>query len=114
MFEEMTGISRETICKILVRDLKKKKIYAHFVPHLLTLSQKHQCAASSVEFVEMIDDDRNILKRIVISNESLCFMYDPETKCQECNLVESKEIESSGSENAKLAGENNVDCIFLC
>jgi hypothetical protein len=27
-------------------------------------------------------------------------------------LVESKETESSESENAKIAGENNVDCIF--
>jgi hypothetical protein len=29
-------------------------------------------------------------------------------------LVESKETENSESENAKIAGENNVDCIFLC
>lgn len=28
--------------------------------------------------------------------------------------VESKEIESSESENAKIAGENKDDCIFLC
>jgi hypothetical protein len=30
-----------------------------------------------------------------------------------CNLVESKEAESSGSENAKVMGENDVNCIFL-
>jgi hypothetical protein len=30
----------------------------------------------------------------------------------ECNLVESKETGSSESENAKIAGENNVNCIF--
>jgi hypothetical protein len=29
-------------------------------------------------------------------------------------LVESKVTESSESENAKIAGENNIDCIFLC
>jgi hypothetical protein len=28
------------------------------------LDQKHQCAATSVQFVEMIDDDRNVLKRL--------------------------------------------------
>jgi hypothetical protein len=38
--------------------MKKKKVCAHFVPHLLTPDQKHQGAASSVEFDEMIDDDR--------------------------------------------------------
>jgi hypothetical protein len=65
MLEEMTRINRETLHKILVEDLKKKKVCAHFVPHLLTLNQIYQRDASSVEFVEMIDDDRNVLKRIV-------------------------------------------------
>jgi hypothetical protein len=53
--------------------------------------------------------DRNVLNRIV-TGESWYFMYNPEKK--ECNLVESKETESSESENAKIAGESNVDCIF--
>jgi hypothetical protein len=59
MLEEMTGINTETVRKILVEDLKKKKVYARFVPHLLTPDQKHQRAAPSVEFVEMTDD-RNV------------------------------------------------------
>jgi hypothetical protein len=50
--------------------LKKKKGCAHFVCHLLTPDQKHQRAASSVEFVEMIDDDRTVLKMIVTDDES--------------------------------------------
>jgi DNA-binding transcriptional regulator YhcF (GntR family) len=36
MLEEMTGINRETVRKILVEDLKKKKVCARFVPHFLT------------------------------------------------------------------------------
>jgi hypothetical protein len=60
MLEEMTQMNRKTVCKILVKDLKKKKVCARFVPHLLTPDQKHQHAASSVEFVEMVDDDRNV------------------------------------------------------
>jgi hypothetical protein len=70
MLEEMTVINRETVRSILVEDLKKKKVCARFVPHLLTLDQKHQSAALSVEFVEMIDDDKNVLKRIVTGDES--------------------------------------------
>jgi hypothetical protein len=65
MLEEMTGIKREIVRKILVEYLKRKKVRARSVPHLLTPDQKHRRAASSVEFVEMIDDDRNVLKRIV-------------------------------------------------
>jgi hypothetical protein len=33
-------------------------------------------------------------------------------KISECNLVESKETENSESEDAEIAGENDVDCIF--
>jgi hypothetical protein len=79
MSEAMTGINRKTVDKILVKDLKKKKVSAHFVLPLLIPDQKHQRAASSAEFVEMIDDYRNVLKRIVTGDESWCFMYDPET-----------------------------------
>jgi hypothetical protein len=82
LLEEMTGINRETVRKILVEDLKKKKVCARFVPHLLTPDQKHQHAASSVELVEMIDDDRNASKRIVKWDENCCFIYDPETQSQ--------------------------------
>lgn len=53
ILKEMTGINRETVHKILVKDLKKKKVCAHFVPHLLTPDQKHQHTASSVEIAEM-------------------------------------------------------------
>jgi hypothetical protein len=62
----MTGINRETVCKILVKDLKKIEMCSHFVSHLLTPDQKYQRAASSVEFAEMTDDDRNVLKRCVM------------------------------------------------
>jgi hypothetical protein len=97
MLEEMTGINGETVRKILVKDFKKKKMCACFVPHLLMLDQKHQPTAWSVEFAEMTDENRNFLRRIVTGDKSWCFMYNQDTKCQECNLVESKETESSES-----------------
>jgi hypothetical protein len=65
-------------------------VCARFVPHSLTLDQKHQRAALSVEFVEMIDDDRNVLKTIVTGDESWCFMYDPETKRHSATWLSSK------------------------
>jgi hypothetical protein len=60
MLEEMTGIHRETVRYILVENLKRKKVCARFGLRLLTLDQKHECSASSVEFVEMTDEDRNV------------------------------------------------------
>jgi hypothetical protein len=35
MLEEMSGINKETVRKILVEDLRKKNVCARFVPHLL-------------------------------------------------------------------------------
>jgi hypothetical protein len=46
---------------------------------LLRPDQNRQSAASPDEFVEMIDDNRNVLKRIVTGDESWRFMYNPET-----------------------------------
>jgi hypothetical protein len=37
---------------------------------LLTPDQEHQGTASSAEFVEVIHDDRNVLKRIAMCDES--------------------------------------------
>jgi hypothetical protein len=80
MLEIMTGMSTDTVRKILVEDFKGTKVCARFVPYLLTPDQKHQRAASSVELVEITDTDRNVFKRIVMGDESLCFKYDPETR----------------------------------
>jgi hypothetical protein len=66
----MTGINRETLRKILVEDVKKKDVCVRFVPRLLTPDRKHQRTASSLEFAEMTDDDRNVLKRILTGDES--------------------------------------------
>jgi hypothetical protein len=94
MLEEMTGINREKVRKISIEDLKKKKACAPFVPHLLTPDQKHQCTAPSVEFVEMIDDERNVLKRTVTGDESWCFMYDPETERQIATWLSPKKLKA--------------------
>jgi hypothetical protein len=66
----------------------------------------------SVEFVEIIDEDRNILKRTAVGDKSWCFMYNPETKCQSATWLHTEKDANSDSENAKIVGKNNVDCIF--
>jgi hypothetical protein len=60
MLEEMAVINRGTVREILIEDLKKKILCVRFVPRLLTPDQKHQRIASSVETVEMIDENRNV------------------------------------------------------
>jgi hypothetical protein len=72
------------------RRSEKEKMCAPFVPHLLRPDQKHQRAASSVEFVEMTYDDRNVLKGTVTGDESWCIMYDPETKRQSATWLSQR------------------------
>jgi hypothetical protein len=69
------------------------------------LDQNHRCSASSVEFIEIIDDDDDDLWG--------CFVCDSETKTSEWNLVECKETENSETENAKISALNNVDSMFF-
>jgi hypothetical protein len=77
---------QKILIKILIEDIKEKKVCAHFDPHFLIPGQEHQ----SAEFDEMIDDDRYVSKRIVRDNESWCFMYSPETKCQSATGMSPK------------------------
>lgn len=52
--------------------------------------RKYLRAASHVEFVEVTDDDRNVLKRTVTDDESSCFKYDPETLRQDSAWLSTK------------------------
>jgi [histone H3]-lysine36 N-dimethyltransferase SETMAR len=82
LLEEVTDINRETIRLILREDLNKRKLCARFVPHSLNEDQKRQRLVASQDFIELVDKDKNFLKRIVTGDETWCFMYDPQTKRQ--------------------------------
>jgi hypothetical protein len=73
MAEEITGINREAVCEILVNDLGKKKralILFRFVNTRLK---------TAIEFVEIFDVNRNVLKMIVMDDESWFFVHNAET-----------------------------------
>jgi hypothetical protein len=81
MLEERTEFNRERRREgqstlRISRRFEEERVCSFF-PNLLTLDEKRQRTASSAEFVEMIDEDRNVLKRNVTSDESWCFMHDP-------------------------------------
>jgi hypothetical protein len=61
----MTVINRESVREILVDDLKKEENVCSFrYSFLLTPEQKHQHSVLSVEFIEMVGDERNALKEL--------------------------------------------------
>jgi hypothetical protein len=49
------------------------------------------------------EESTEVIQKCLASDRSLC-----------ARMLESKETESSECEHAKIAGEKNVDCIFLC
>jgi hypothetical protein len=80
MMEMELHISRETIRKILMEDLGKRKICPRFVPHCLTDEQKALRLQACQEFVRSVNDHRSLLDSVVMGAETWCFLYDPQTK----------------------------------
>ena len=68
-------------------DLKKRKLCARFVPHALREDQMDDRVVACRDLLDMIDNDDNILDKIITGDESWCFAYDPETKRQSSEWV---------------------------
>ena len=53
-----------------------------FIPKLLTTEQKDLRSEIAQGNLEMVSDDENVLKKVITSDESWVYGYDPETKQQ--------------------------------
>lgn len=82
LIEDITGIPKSTVHRILTDDLGKKKICARFVPHSLSDDQKMGRAEHARDMISMADKDPNFLNTIVAGDETWCFQYEPLTKRQ--------------------------------
>ncbi len=79
---ERMGIPKTIAQQILREDLQKWKLYVWFVPLVLTAEQKEQHFNHAYDLIETIKSDPNILDSIITGDESWCFAFDLETKCQ--------------------------------
>jgi hypothetical protein len=77
MIEEDLEISGETIRRILVEHLEKRKIGARFLRTLFVRGREGSHTACQ-EFVQSVDDDRFLLDAVVTSDETWCFQNDPQ------------------------------------
>jgi hypothetical protein len=59
--EDELNISKETIRQIIHEDLRKRNLYAKFVPHRLTDQQKKRRLTSRRNFVQTCQDNPNFL-----------------------------------------------------
>lgn len=82
MIADAVGISAGAVYTILTKDLGKKKICAHFVPHFLRDHEMTNREAHSRDIIKEARNDPRLLDTIVTGDETWCFMYEPETKRQ--------------------------------
>jgi len=74
------GISHASINAILSDDLKLRRVSAKFVPRQLTTNQMECRMMVAGDLFEKSTQDLTFLTKIVTSDESWLFAYDPETK----------------------------------
>ena len=80
MLADEVNIGRDTVRKIVVVDLRKRKICSRFVPHPLTPEQKDRRISACRDLIAKADSDTHFFKKIVTGDETWCFAYDPTTK----------------------------------
>jgi hypothetical protein len=73
MMVEDLKIRRETISNILVKALRKWKIYTRFVSHRFTDEKKALKLQACQEFIHSVDDNHSLLDSAVTGDETWCF-----------------------------------------
>ncbi len=87
-----TGVPRATVHRILRKDLNYSKIAPKMVPRVLTEEQKHCRRSIAQANLDKIRQDPNFLRKVITTDESWLFIYDPRTKLadyQWCSPVET-------------------------
>ena len=77
--ENNLGIPKTTVWGILNKILGMTRVCAKFIPKLLTTEQKEFRSEIAQDNLEMVSDDKNVLKKVITGNESWVYGYDPET-----------------------------------
>ncbi len=76
------GISKDTVHRILTKELKVKCIASRFIPHVLTEAQRQCRCDISMENIIKTKEDPTLLDRLITTDECWVSIYEPETKQQ--------------------------------
>ena len=82
MIAEELSIDKDTVWSIITENLKMRKVCAKMVPKLLSEDQKQQRVTVCKDIIERLEDDPDLLGRVITGDESWIFEYDSETKRQ--------------------------------
>jgi transposase len=87
MLADEVNIGKDTVRKIVVEDLRKRKICSRFVPNSSAPEQKDRRTTACRDLIATADSDPDFFKKIVTGDETWCFAYDLTTKCQSAAWV---------------------------
>ena len=80
MITEELSINKDTVWSIVTENLEMCKVCAKMVPKLLAEDQKQQRVTVCQDIIECLEDDPDLLGRVITADESWIVEYDPETK----------------------------------
>ena len=72
-------INQKTVNQILTKDLKMKRVGSTLVPRILTEGQKQNRVKISQDMLSMVCTDEELFSKIITTDESWVYGYDPET-----------------------------------
>ncbi len=75
-----TEMSTTTVHKMLHKELTMRKIAPAFVPHRLTQRQRNQRLQIARQHLQAINSDPELLHKLVATDETWVYMYDPRSK----------------------------------
>ena len=99
MIADKLNMNSERVWRIITEDLGMRKVCVKVVPRLLNDGQKENCVQVCQDILKQLEITPDLLSRVVTSDESWIFKYDPLTKRQS---LEWKSASSPRPKKARL------------
>jgi len=109
---DVTGVSWSSVQHILTQDLGMRRVAAKFVPRLLTEDQRQSRLAVCQDLKRELQNDPNFLSRVITGDESLCYVYDPESKQASSQWKTPISPRPKKNQTGEIECQNNAD-LFL-
>ncbi|XP_064488498.1 uncharacterized protein LOC135400592 [Ornithodoros turicata] len=102
--EELTGLPKTSVHRILTEDLQKRKLCARFVPHVLTSGQKRAGLEHCRDMQVTAAEDSEFLPSIITGDETWCFQYEPSTKrqCAEWRSADDEKLRKPRMQKSRV------------
>ena len=88
MIANELNMNSERVWRIITNNLGMRKVCAKMVGRLLNDGQKENCVQVCQDILKQLEIKPDLLSRVVTSDESWIFEYDPLTKTQESKAVQ--------------------------